>query len=68
METSKKVPGSEHPDTLISMGNLAHTYKLEDRHDEALDLMRDVVNPRTQNIDANHGYATKARGDVFDKL
>lgn len=43
METKKKVLGAEHPDTLNSMGDLAHIYKSQGRHNEAVDLMENVV-------------------------
>jgi hypothetical protein len=32
METRKKVLGAEYPDTLISMNNLAFTFKFQDRN------------------------------------
>ena len=38
------------------MANLAHTYKLEGRHDEAIELMESVGNLRTQKIGASHPH------------
>lgn len=43
MEISLRVLGAEHRDTLTHMSNLAHAYNLENRHDEAIELMRSVV-------------------------
>ncbi|KAK4119091.1 hypothetical protein N657DRAFT_650498 [Parathielavia appendiculata] len=40
METSKRVLGEEHPDTLTSMANLAHTWKSQARLGDALSLGR----------------------------
>jgi hypothetical protein len=38
METMKRVLGAEHPDTLISMGSLASTYRNQGRWKEAQEL------------------------------
>ncbi|KAL7919126.1 hypothetical protein ACQKWADRAFT_302391 [Trichoderma austrokoningii] len=40
MEISKTKLGADHPSTLTSMNNLAFTWKSQDRHDDALALMR----------------------------
>ena len=56
METRKRVLGEEHLDTLTSMNNLAYTYKLMDRDDQAIKLINIVVNLRTKRIRANHPY------------
>ena len=60
METSSRVLGKEHPDTLTSMANLAHTYKLMDRHNEANRLMNTVVDLHTIKIGANHPFTLSA--------
>ena len=39
METRKRVLGAEHPDTLTSINNLAHTFKKQHRDSEAIRLM-----------------------------
>jgi hypothetical protein len=39
METRKRVLGTEHPDTLTSMNNLAHALKHQNHDDEAIELM-----------------------------
>ncbi|KAF2190316.1 HET-domain-containing protein [Zopfia rhizophila CBS 207.26] len=43
METRKRVLGPEHPDTLISMGNLASTYRNQGRWKEAEELNVQVM-------------------------
>ena len=43
METRMKVLGAEHPDTLTSMGNLAHTLKAVGNHQSAFVLMEDCA-------------------------
>jgi hypothetical protein len=43
MEISLRVLGEEHPDTLTSMNNLAHTWKGQDRDEEAIALMGECV-------------------------
>jgi hypothetical protein len=72
IEITKKVLGDEHPDTLTSMANLAHTLELQSRHKEALDLIdlcfqsRQKVlgeqHPATQSTQrALNGWRHKAR-------
>jgi hypothetical protein len=39
MQTIKRVLADEHPDTLLSMHNLAFTLQSQARHEEALALM-----------------------------
>jgi len=43
VETSKRVLGQEHPSTLTSIGNLASTYRNQERWNEAEDLQVQVV-------------------------
>ncbi|KAK4172406.1 hypothetical protein QBC36DRAFT_390435 [Triangularia setosa] len=43
METRKTKLGTDHPDTLTSMNNLACTWKSQGRHSDALALMRDYA-------------------------
>jgi tetratricopeptide (TPR) repeat protein len=43
METNKAVLGEEHPDTLVSMGNLASTYRNQGRWKEAEELHTKVL-------------------------
>ena len=38
METRKRVLGTDHPDTLLAMGNLAFTYREQGREKEAQEL------------------------------
>jgi hypothetical protein len=40
MQTSKRVLTYEHPDTLLSMHNLAFTLQSQARYEEALALMK----------------------------
>ena len=48
IETSKKVLGQEHPDTLTSMSNLASTYRNQGRWKEADELEVQVVDVRAR--------------------
>jgi hypothetical protein len=54
MDTSLRVLGPEHPDTLTSMNDLAHTYHLEGRSDEAIELMKHAVTLYPRAFGANH--------------
>ena len=54
METTKRVLGEEHPDTLTSMANLAFTWKAQGQHAKAVNLMGECVHLRTRILGANH--------------
>jgi len=53
-ERRKKVLGSEHPDTLTSMGNLASTYRNQGRWKEAEELNVQMVETRKRVLGAEH--------------
>ncbi|CAI9635551.1 unnamed protein product [Alternaria burnsii] len=54
MQTSKRVLSDEHPDTLISMHNLAFTLQSLARHEEALALMERCFQLREQVLGKQH--------------
>ena len=54
METRKRVLGKEHPDTLTGINNLAYTWKSLGRDVEALQLMEQCFELRTQKLGADH--------------
>src|SRR3984957_10194764 len=56
METSKRVLGEEHPDTLTSMSNLALTYWNQGRWKEAEVLHVSVMETRKRVIGEEHPY------------
>jgi len=66
METRKRVLGAEHPSTLISIANLAHTYYAQRHKSKAIRLMGDVVRCHIKRIGADHPY-TIAAGDTLRK-
>ena len=54
METTKRVLGEEHPSTLTSMANLAVTCWNQGRRNEAIEILKEVVDLRTKTIGVNH--------------
>ena len=54
IETRKRVLGLEHPDMLISMNNLACTWKSQGRDSDTLDLMEECVQLRTRTLGVDH--------------
>ena len=54
VETGKRVLGEEHPDTLISMGNLASTYRNQGRWDEAEELEVQVMETSKRVLGEGH--------------
>jgi hypothetical protein len=57
LETSKRVLTDEHPDTLISMHNLASTLQSQARHEEAHALMERCFQLREQVLGGQHSDA-----------
>jgi hypothetical protein len=54
IETSKKVFGNEHPDTLNSLGNLASTYRNQGRWKEAEELGVQVMETKKRVLGEEH--------------
>ena len=54
VETMKKVLGKEHPDTLVSIGNLASTYWNQGRWTEAEELEERVMETRKKVLGKEH--------------
>ncbi|KAH8689723.1 hypothetical protein GQ44DRAFT_637324, partial [Phaeosphaeriaceae sp. PMI808] len=54
METQKRVLREEHPDTLTSVANLAHTLKSQTRNDDALLLMEKCLELQKRILSPYH--------------
>ena len=54
METRKRTLGAEHPDTLMSMNDLAYTWKSQDRNEEAIDLMKQAKGLLRERLGTDH--------------
>jgi tetratricopeptide (TPR) repeat protein len=54
MQTTKRVLGDEHPDTLTSMANLASTYRKQGRWKEAEELNVQVMQARMRVLSDEH--------------
>ncbi|OHW98498.1 TPR domain protein [Colletotrichum incanum] len=52
--TSSRVLGDEHPHTLTSMANLAHTWNSQERRFDAIQLMRDCLRLRQRCLGVDH--------------
>ncbi|KAF8799504.1 hypothetical protein BYT27DRAFT_7120329 [Phlegmacium glaucopus] len=60
MDMRKKVLGAEHPDTLMSMGNLANTYCDQGRWSEAEQLVVQVMDMRKKVLGADHPHTLRS--------
>jgi hypothetical protein len=56
METRKTKLGADHPDTLISMNNLAFTWKGQGRNEAAIKLMSECIRLRTHKLGIDHPH------------
>jgi tetratricopeptide repeat protein len=56
MDMTKMVFGAEHPHTIISMGNLASTYKNQRRWNEAEQLQVQVMDMRKKLLGVARGH------------
>jgi tetratricopeptide (TPR) repeat protein len=54
LEATKRTLGEEHPDTLLSMGNLASSYSDVGRRQEAIELEEKVLEARTRTLREEH--------------
>ncbi|KAH7111811.1 hypothetical protein B0J11DRAFT_447418, partial [Dendryphion nanum] len=63
-ETRKRVLGDEHPDTLISMNNLAFTLKGLGHYDRAISMMGDCVDLLAQVLGAHHPRTVSSRNTL----
>ena len=54
MNASKTKLGSDHPDTLTTMANLASTYRNQRRWDEAEKLQMDMMNAYKIKLGSDH--------------
>lgn len=54
IELKKHVLGSEHPDTLISMANLAYNFKIQGTLSEATELLEIVIELQTKFVGYKH--------------
>ena len=61
METHKKKLGADHPDTLISMNNLAFTLKGQGLTNKAILLMEDCYKLRVVVLGPQHPHTKSSR-------
>src|ERR1700722_9504018 len=64
METSKRIFGEEHPDTLMSMNNLAWTYRKQGRWKEAEVLNVSVMETRKRVLGEEHPDTLMSMGNL----
>ena len=60
----KKLLGAEHPDTLISMGNLVVTYSRQGKWNEAEQLEAQVLDIQRKLLDTEDSDILSNTGDV----
>jgi tetratricopeptide (TPR) repeat protein len=64
VETTTKVLGEEHPDTLSSMGNLASTYRNQGRWKEAEELQVRVTETRKRVLGEEHSDTLRSMNNL----
>ena len=64
LEICQRVLGEEHPDTLISMNNLALIFKGQGRAEEAMALMEDCTRMQKRVLGPDHPYTTDSQGTL----
>ena len=64
MQTRKRVLGEEHPDTLISIGNLASTYRQQGHWKEAEELEVQVMQTRKRVLGEEHPHTLSSIGNL----
>jgi Tetratricopeptide repeat len=66
METRTRALGQEHPDTLISMNNLAFTWKGQGRDEEALMLMKNCFQLQRRILGPDHPFTMESLAALDD--
>jgi len=64
MDMRKKLLGAEHPATLKSMGNLAHTYQNQGKLNEAEQLEVQVIDMSKKLLGAEHPSTLTSMGNL----
>jgi tetratricopeptide (TPR) repeat protein len=64
MQATKRVLGDEHPDTLLSMGNLASTYRNQGRWKEAEELQVQVMQATKRVLGDEHPDTLTSMGNL----
>jgi tetratricopeptide (TPR) repeat protein len=64
LEEQKQVLGDNHPDTLVTMGNLASTNSDLGEHQKAKELEATVLEKRKQVLGDNHPHTLLAMGNL----
>jgi tetratricopeptide repeat protein len=64
LEIRQRVLGEEHPNTLISMNNLAHIFKKQGRAEEAVALMENCIRMKTRVLGPDHHSTTGSQGTL----
>ena len=54
IEKQKAVLGEDHPDTILSLMNLANAYKLQFKLKEAKEIYEEIVDKQTRTFGATH--------------
>ncbi|KAK3351860.1 hypothetical protein B0H65DRAFT_137399 [Neurospora tetraspora] len=68
METRKPKLGADHPDTLMSMANLASTYRNQGRWEEAEKLEVQVMETRKAKLGADHPSTLTSMANLASTL
>jgi len=63
-EIEKRDLGTDHPDTLASMANLASTYRNQGRWDAAEELFVQVIETRKTKLGADHPSTPISMGNL----
>ena len=68
IETSARVLGEEHPNTLTSLNNLVFTWKSQGRLSDALELMQSCLHIRQLVLGPGHPNTVSTLSAVTDWL
>ncbi len=64
----RRVQGEDHPDTLTSMNNLAHSLMQLGEHDDAIELMSQAARGRAATLGAEHADAQSSAQSLAHML
>ena len=64
LEKRRRILGAEHPDTLMSMNNLASTYWAQGKTAEAAALQEEVLEKRKRILGAEHPHTLTSMNNL----
>ncbi len=68
LEGQRRVLGAEHPDTLLTMGNLAISLREQGKYEKAAQMQRELLEGQRRVLGAEHPDTLLTMGNLANSL